>query len=266
MCTGYDKQRLLELDALDVEFVVRLQIEMGKCRANLGNSTDSAASYQCSYKIMQDVPVSDQIQDRTIVFSIVSGICLCLKWGTIQDDENSSYEEQLVARFIHEARLNGDAAHTSRALALQGVFLGRLGRYADAVQSHTELESVYDCDFSNHPAEISKNYGSDRAAQNWGLCAQWCDILNDEEGVFKRVDFLMDHILPSQEERNTHNMFMILFPVVWVLKNHGKALQAKELFEGYIVKRFIDFYGEGGRTWSLRFFDMVLILLLVLSL
>uniref|UniRef100_A0A7S2PG96 Tetratricopeptide repeat protein 38 n=1 Tax=Leptocylindrus danicus TaxID=163516 RepID=A0A7S2PG96_9STRA len=208
---------------------------------------------------MQEVPVSDQIKDRTIVFSIVSGICLCLKWGTIKDDDSSTFEEQLVQRFIHEARLNGDAAHTSRALALQGVLLGRLGRYADAIQSHTELELVYDA--TKHSANISKSYGSDRAAQNWGLCAQWCDVQNDKEGAFKRIDFLVEHILPSQEERNIHNMFMILFPVIWVMKNHGKALQAKELFEGYIVKRFMEFYGKDGRFCFLRFFDIVLVLL-----
>ena len=196
------------------------------------------------------------------MFTIVSGLCLCLKWGAISDDSQSSFEQELIQRFIREAKAHGDLAHISRALALRGILFARLGNYDEAIQSHLELEQFYDP--KTQSETISQYYGSDRAAQNFGLCAQWYDLNGDEENVWRCINFITHQIIPNQDERNTHNLFMIIFPVLWVLKQHKRSLEAKKLWDKSVVDIFLRYYGEGVSTWSDKFFKIVS-LLLVLS-
>ena len=256
---GFSKRELLQRNIFDVEHVVRLRIAIAKCLANLGNSNEAAKNYQSSYDIMTSIPNANNISDRSIFFTIVSGLCLCLKWGTIVDDKTCSFEQQLLVRFVNEARAHGDPIHLARALALQGIFLSRIGKYDDAIASHLLLEDIYDAE--TFPQEISKHYGSNRAGQNFGLCAQWYDLKDDVCEMMKRVNFITQNILPNEDQRNVHNMFMVLFPAIWVMKRHGMSSRAKFLWNRYLLQNFKDFYGDGGRTWSMRFFDLVLYLL-----
>jgi len=256
---GFSKRELLQRNIFDVEHVVRLRIAIAKCLANLGNSHETAKNYQSAYDVMTSIPNANSISDRSIFFTIVSGLCLCLKWGTIIDGNICSFEQQLLTRFVNEARAHGDPIHLARALALQGIFFSRIGRYDDAIASHLLLEDIYNA--KTFPQEISKHYGSNRAGQNFGLCAQWYDLKDNVCEMMKRVNFITQNILPNEDQRNVHNMFMILFPAIWVMKRHGLSSRAKFLWNRYLLQNFKDFYGDGGRTWSMRFFDLVLYLL-----
>lgn len=86
---------------------------------------------------------SGEVEDSSIAFPIISGILLGLKWGAIEDDEDGSYEQELVGKFIESARAHGDLAHVSRAIALKGVMLQRMAKWEEAVMAQEELEEVY---------------------------------------------------------------------------------------------------------------------------
>ena len=217
------------------------------------------ASLLSHEKIVRDITSADNIEDRTIVFTLISGLCLGLKWGTIDDDENSSFEQELIDRFIIEAEAHGDATHISRALALKEILFARLGSYKRAILCHHDLERLYDP--ITFPKPISQSYGSDRAGQTFGLCAQWYDLEGDKGSALRCVDYVITHILPNQDERNTHNMFMILFPILWVMKRYKRSLQAQKLWDIYVVKMFYQYHGDGASTWCDKFFKIVSLLL-----
>ena len=100
------------------------------------------------------------MKDRSIVFPVFSGLFLAIKWGGIEQDDNCQYEQELVALFVEETKVNGDHVHYARALAMQAEMYARLGKLNKAFESFEQLKSIYDADL--HSQKISEVYGSDR--------------------------------------------------------------------------------------------------------
>lgn len=198
-----------------------------------------------------------------MLFPIFSGLCLALKWGRIHDDAEKTYEQELVARFVLEANRHGDPIHEARALAMQGVMFYSLGKLNDCLETQRKLNEVYDV--NEHSTGICKSYGSDRAAQNYGLCCEWHELLGNQNEMTETVEFVLNTLLPKMEERNVHNQFMMLYPVLMVMKGQGMANRALRIFEAHVVKMFEQHYGSNASTFCLAMYKPTVFLLELLS-
>lgn len=103
-------------------------------------------------------------------------------------------------------------------------------------------------------------YGSDRAAQNYGMSVQLFCMLGMEDKVQAQLKLVLE-MMPQMEARNVHNSFMIVWPVLWVLKKRGKALQAREIFHEFVVSKFETMYEKGSSTPALPLYKPVASLL-----
>ena len=67
--------------------------------------------------------------------------------------------------------------------------------------------------------------------------------------------------MPKLEKRNVHVSFMIIFPVLWVMKDNGFALEARDFFDDFVCEAYTEYFGEGRSTFFLPLYDPVMMLL-----
>ena len=228
---------------------IKVQIERAKCLATVGHKKASADAYKVALEMFEIGDEEGEVEDKSIVFPVISGILLALKWGAIEDDEDGTYERELVGKFIESARGYGDKGHISRAIALKGVMLQRMGKWEEAIEAQAELEEVYSAELS---AGISKGYGSDRGAQSYPMSVQWMVLMDGACGVRaqeqkKKSVALIEHEL-MEERRNVHNKFMLVYPLVCVELEQG-AEKGLGLWEKHLLEPFSEFYTSEGKVF-----------------
>jgi len=203
--------------------------------------------------------VTEALDDRSILFPIFSGLFLALKFGQIEQDADCTYEQSLVARFVYETRLHGDPVHYTRALAMQGEMFGRLGHFEKAFESFHQLADVYHV--IEHSDEICNAYGSDRVAQAFSMSAMWYAQMGECENAVEACWHVINELLPKMDPRNVHNSFCMIYPLLWILKDNGYPLEARDHFIHFVVDAFDEHFGEGRSTASLALFDPIMMVL-----
>jgi hypothetical protein len=48
------------------------------------------------------------MKDRSILFTLFSGLFVLLKFGMIEQDKECTYEQEIVRRFVEETKIHGD--------------------------------------------------------------------------------------------------------------------------------------------------------------
>lgn len=180
--------------------------------------------------------------NRSIIFPVFTGLFVALRFG---NNEDAMYEQGLVRMFLRETKLYNDF-HFSRALAMQAEMLGRHGDFKLALQTVTEMEELYHVE--EHSYQICEAYGSDRSGQCIAQSALWnCCLGNIQQGL-RVCDRVLHDLLPHMDPQNVSNYFQMLYPLIWVMKDHGRALEVKEAFDEYVVKNYLTKLDERGLT------------------
>ena len=60
--------------------------------------------------------------------------------------------------------------------------------------------------------------------------------------------------MPKMEQRDVHNAFVILLPVVWVLLDKGEACRAEKVFLHYVCDNYDKFYGDDTSSSTYYFY------------
>lgn len=257
--SGLSEDVLESMTVSDLEFVINVHVALGKCLANVHRGGDSVVAFQDALLILQSCSCADRIPDRSIVFPIFSGLFLALKFGQIEQDENCTYEQKLVERFVSETRLNGDPIHYARALAMQAEMHGRLRNYDRAFAVLDELKGTYNVDKLS--GLISEAYGSDRAAQCFGVSCLWFKLLGRMDEAVGMCEYIFNEFMPKMDSRNVHNACILLYPTIWVMKEANRSLEILEIFIQYVVTPFDEYFGEGAFTFCLPAYDPIMMLL-----
>lgn len=242
----------------EVQYMIKLEISMGKAHANIHNAAESVMAYQSALKILQEALVADEMEDRSIVFPIFSGLFIALKLGMIKQDADCLFEKNLVARFVRETKTHGDSVHYLRALAMEAETFGRLGEFDRAFQTKKEIQLMYNPE--EHSQAISQIYGSDRAAQAIGLSSVWYYQTGDITDALRNCDLVINHLLPKMDLRNVHNSFVLILPSLWVMKESDLAHESGFNFSKYVVEPFHLNYPEGAFTYFLPLYRPIMIL------
>lgn len=198
-------------------------------------------------------PASKTIKDRSLVFPIYSGLFFLLKYGGLIDpSEAKDYEDNLVSNFVEETRLNGDPVHYSRALAMQAEFFSRQGAYEDALICHEKLKKVYDV--KKHSALVVEAYSSDRSAQNYGNSVNCLYRLGRVTEALKLSNLVLDVIMPQMDLKNVHNSIIMIYPILWILKNERMPQRAASSLDTFVFKPFDKYFGDKGKTFCLELY------------
>jgi hypothetical protein len=211
-----------------------------------------------SSKVLKEAGASIELKDRSIGFPIFSGLYMAIRFGHVTQDEECMYEQNLVAKFVEETEVNGDLIHFARALAMQGEMYSRLGHFEKALSAHRRLAEVYVAE--DHHILMSEAYGSDRAAQSFSASAVWLVIMGRTDEALQTCRFVIDELMPKMDIRNVHNATVMLYPVIFIMKDNGLdlAIEARSLFQQYFGTPFHAYFGDGGRTFFLPVFKPIM--------
>jgi hypothetical protein len=209
--------------------------------------------------VFEGAKAAPDLKDRSIAFPIFSGLYIALKFGHIKQDQECTYEQNLVVRFVEETELNGNPVHFARALAMEGEMYARLGDFNKALAAHNRLSEVYVAEEHHEP--MSQAYGSDRGAQSFACSTVWFVVLGRTEEARKTCHFIVAGLMPKMDPRNVHNAFVMLYPVIFIMKENGleSAEEGRVLYEHYFGANFQQYYGDGGRTFSLPLYEPIMI-------
>ena len=155
------------------------------------------------------------------------------------------YEQGLVRMFLRETKPYNDF-HFSRALAMEAEMLARHGKFELALQTSAEMMELYHVE--EHSDQISEAYGSDRSGQCIAQSALWNYCIGRILDALDVCDFVLQDLLPYMDPQNVSNSFQMLYPLIWVMKDNGRANEAKEAFNEYVVKNFLTKLDARGAT------------------
>jgi len=257
---GFSKRVFAEVDADDLAFIVHLQVALGRALGMVHRMTESVTAYQDTLKITQAAKSSRQLKDRSILFPVFVGLSEALKRGHIVQDDECKYEKAMLRRYVQETKIHGDAVKCLHAMVVQVEMFSRLGEFENAIECHkTEIESLYEVGL--HSMSLCDEYDSDIAAQSFSSRAMWHMQTNQVDDAQEICWYVLEEVMPKIEKRNVHAAFLIMFPVMWVMKDNDFAIEARDFFAEYVCEAYTEYFGEGRSTFFLPLYDPVMMLL-----
>ena len=257
---GFSKRVFEEIVTEHLAYIVRLQVALGRALDTAQRMTESVTAYQDTLKIIQAAKSARQFKDRSILFPVFTGLSQALKRGHIVQDAECKYEKAMLRRYVQEATIHGDPVKTLHALTLQVDMFARIGDFESAIQCHkTEIEPLYDVGV--HSLDLCDEYESDIGAQSFSNRAMWHTRTEEGDDAQAMCWFVCEELMPKIEKRNVHAAFLIMFPVIWVMKDNDFAIEARDFFNEYVCEAYTDFFGEGRSTLFLPLYDPVMMLL-----
>jgi len=67
--------------------------------------------------------------------------------------------------------------------------------------------------------------------------------------------------MPKMDPKNVHNAYVMIYPLLWVLKSQGMSLRARDIMTNFVTDAFNEHYGEGATTALMGSWKPVLVLL-----
>lgn len=257
---GFSTRVFEEATASDLSYIIRLQVALGKSLAMAQRMADSVIAYQDALRITQATKSSKQLKDRSILFPVFIGLSQALKRGHIVQDAECKYEKAMLRRYVHEAKIHGNPINSIHAMYLQADMFARFGEYENAVEvQKAEIEPLYNVEL--HSLDLCDEHESDLGAQSFSNCAMWNSQLGRVDDALGIAWFVVEELIPKIELRNVNATFLILFPIMWVFKENGFAIEARDFFDEYVCEAYTEYFGEGRSTFFLPLYDPVMMLL-----
>lgn len=173
---------------------------------------------------------STELKDQAMLFPAFCGRFYALRLSRKLDHEAELDE---VYSFVEDAEQHKDEVHHLQALAMEAEIFGRNGDFSKALEACLDLQHKYDP--SVHSSQLVDFYGEDYCAQTLGQSAGWQAGLSKQTKALEACDLIV-RILPSLSGRD---VFLTLYPILWVLKDAGQAERALQLCQKYLLQ------GEG---------------------
>jgi hypothetical protein len=121
------------------------------------------------------------------------------------------------------------------------------------------LYSIYDN--AAHSKKLHDTYGNDEAALSFSNSAMWHLQLGDKDAALNACRFVIGKLMPKMDHSDVHQSFVMMYPVVLVMKDTGVAVQARKHFDRLVVKPFSTFFGEGKSSFFLPVYEPIMMLL-----
>jgi len=247
---GYTETEINSFSASDLEFILRLTIAKARVlgtyqAADQKGQKAASQAWVDALHLYERSPETSNLQDRSIIFPIFSGLFVFLKSGLVED-KNSKFEQDLINKFIAEAEAAAATVHLCRALAMKAAFLARFNEYDEAIKIFCRMRDLYVPE--EHSNTLTEVYGSDRCAQAFSLSALWQMALGEETIAIDMCDYIIKRLLPKMDGQDIFNSTVLLFPVMRILKFRGQALRMRDIFQQHIMKPYLEKVGEGGST------------------
>ena len=232
---------VIEMTKDDLEHLISLLFAFARTLAMMGEANQSIMVSEQGLAIAKCAHFRLDF-DRSIVFPLFVDIISAINLGGAEKDRKASFEEAAVTRLVREALLYGDSVHYTQALAMEADLLSRQGKFREAVFVHSELVQIYDP--KELTASLTKAYGSDRVAQCFGQSASWYAQIDEPEAALEVCEYVRQKLLPTMATNDLRSTILILYPVIWVLKDYGLVDVGADLFKRYVLDNLVDYGNE----------------------
>jgi hypothetical protein len=184
----------------------------------------------------------------------------CVKAKVILEEGASKrYEQLLVKKFIDDTKHHPEKHHHVHAITCQMDLYKRNGDMEKALGIQKILYNIYD--HEEHNKKLKAIYGSDEAAMSFSNAAMWHWQVGAKEAALDACRHVIGKLMPKTDRSDVHQSFMIMYPVVLVMKDSGVAVQARKHFDRLVVKPFSAFFGEGKSSFFLPVYEPIMMLL-----
>jgi hypothetical protein len=214
---------------------------------------------QCFSKILRTPKTASKVSDRSVAFPAYFGLYEALRAKHIVQDESKRYEQLLIKKFLEDTKNHPEKHHHVHAISCQVDLYRRNGDMAKAVGIQKLLYSIYD--HSEQTKKLHETYGNDVAALTFSNSAMWQLQLGDKDAALNACRFVIGKIMPKIDHSDVHQSFVLMYPVVLVMKDTGVAVQARKHFDRLVVKPFSTFFGEGKSSFFLPVYEPIMMLL-----
>ena len=238
---GFTPEEIEGFSAEDLEYILKRLIKKGRLFGTFQLLTkegqrNATKAWMDALDIYGKSSCSHELNDRSLIFLVYSGLSQFVKGGTILQSNGLEFEKKLAARFLRDAEPFQDAVHFTRAIALQGDMFAREGLYDKALELSQKVDGIYVA--KEHSEANCRVYGYDYAAQIYGQRALWQHQLEDFETSLETCDFIVDNVLKYMEPLNVMNTFDLLYPVIRIMKQRGHSKDMRDLLEKYVLLPF----------------------------
>lgn len=245
------KQEILEkVTPEELDCITRLYTSVG--RADSFMYTTGGAHLRSIHKTLSQSQAASRLKDRSVWFPVLSGLINLVFFGMIKDDTHA-YSRQLVDQFVCQAQEHGKQIHILHALASKSWVHSFNGELDEAISTHERLAETYNTE--QFSSGLASEYGYDRAAQTYGLCALHLQTLGCFRESDEKLGFVLEKVIPKLPERDFHSILCVLLPILWVLVENGMAKRAQELFLTNVYDPFYCSFSEGAFTLFLFYYE-----------
>ena len=161
-----------------------------------------------------------------------------IKLGLIEidqaDDDEFALEMELAQRSNDEAQVH--AYHYARSLINLASMHGRKGNYKQAQKYFNVMKSVYMR--KEHPKLLRATYFVDHCAVGYATSALWLLQQDKVDEAIERCEYVIEHILPTYDDKDIIGLFAIMLRIVRVLKWNGHVGRAYEVYDKYTPGNF----------------------------
>lgn len=78
-------------------------------------------------------------------------------------------------------------------------------------------------------------------------------LLDRHAEADRQIEYIINQLMPKMDQRDVHNAFVILIPLVWVLIDKGDARRADDVFLGFVCNNYDKFYGDDSSSSTYYF-------------
>jgi tetratricopeptide (TPR) repeat protein len=215
-----------------LDLILRLHIRIGLCHQRLGDESESIATFEDAFNIMNTSSKFPGIS-RSLMMPIISSLCVLKLERDVQDSEGKEEQEQLLQQFLCEATINGNPVHIGRVFALQAMYHAKTGSLDRALDDVHLLQKKYD--IQENSFDMITEYGRDFALECFSESVQWIYLLEKHDAASDRADLIMDQYLTLIDPIDGESMMAILLPILNVLKLLNRATDADWLLKRHII-------------------------------
>ncbi|GAX16256.1 adenylate cyclase 10 [Fistulifera solaris] len=232
---GFSSDILSVLAAEDIADIIRLSVGLGMSQEACDLRHNSYITFANAIRVMDRARNAQDIKDRSIIFPAYMGLSRAFSDGKIEQDSKRCYEQAMLYRLLEETRRHGRRVHHIHSLFLQMILFARIGDLEKAVAAQSVIRTMYKP--IKHTTLLRKAYGFDTGAASFSLCAYYHEMLGNRRQAQSICRSILKRVVPIIDS-GPSEAFLVLYPLLFVLKYGGYSVQAKEILQLKLLRPF----------------------------
>ncbi|GAX15816.1 adenylate cyclase 10 [Fistulifera solaris] len=232
---GFSSDILSVLAAEDIGDIIRLSVGLGLSQEACDLRHSSYITFANAIRVMDRARNAQDIKDRSIIFPAYMGLSRAFADGKIEQDSKRCYEQAMLYRLLEETRRHGRRVHHIHSLFLQMILFARIGELEKAVAAQSVIRTMYKP--IKHTTHLRKAYGFDTGAASFSLCSFYHEMLGNRRQAQSICRSILKRVIPIIDS-GPSEAFLVLYPLLFVLKYGGYSVQAKEILEMKLLRPF----------------------------